>query len=65
MFGADLVCHRQNFENKAECQTVSKAGDISRDGPDLMSDIEGLHPFMGEYKHVQGGVTWSETKLVI
>ena len=36
-----------------------------RDGPELLSDIEGLHPFLGEQKqHVQGGVTSSETKLV-
>uniref|UniRef100_A0A8C4QBH9 Villin 1 n=1 Tax=Eptatretus burgeri TaxID=7764 RepID=A0A8C4QBH9_EPTBU len=31
-----------------------------------MSDIECLHPMLGESKqHVPGGVTWSETKLVI
>ena len=31
-----------------------------------MSNIEGLHPLLGELKqHVQGGVTYSETKLVI
>ena len=37
-----------------------------RDGPNLMFDIEGFHPLLGESKqHVQGGVTWSETKLVI
>ena len=39
---------------------------VKRDSSDLMSDIEGLHLLLGEYKqHVQGGVTWSETKLVI
>ena len=31
-----------------------------------MSDIEDLHPLLGERKqHIQGGVTWSETKLKI
>ena len=39
---------------------------VQRDCPYLMSDIEGLHPLLGESKqHVQGGVTWSESKLVI
>ena len=38
---------------------------VQRDSPDLMSDIEGLHPLLGEKnQHVQGGVTWSETKFV-
>ena len=39
---------------------------VSRDSPYLMSDIEGLHPLLGEEKrHVQSGVTWSESELVI
>ena len=39
---------------------------VQRDGSDLISDIEGVHPLLGESKqHVQGGVTWSETELVI
>ena len=39
---------------------------VQRGGPDLMFDIEDLHPLLVEYKlHAQGGVTWSETKLVI
>ena len=39
---------------------------VQTDGPDLMSDIEGLHPLLGESKqHVQGGMTWSESDLVI
>ena len=39
---------------------------VQRDSSDLMSDIEGLHPLVDELKqHVQGGVTWSENKLVI
>jgi len=39
---------------------------VQTDGPDLMSDIEGLHSLLSEKKqHVQGGVTWSETQLVI
>ena len=39
---------------------------VQRDGPDLMSDIEGLYPLLGESKqHVQGRVTWSESELII
>ena len=35
-------------------------------GSDLMSGIEYLHPLLGEQKqHIQGRVTWSETKLMI
>ena len=35
-------------------------------GSDFMSSIEDLHPFLGEQKqHIQGRVTWSETKLMI
>ena len=31
-----------------------------------MSGIEDLHPFLGKQKqHVQGRVTWSESKLMI
>ena len=31
-----------------------------------MSGIEDLHPFLGGQKqHIQGRVTWSETKLMI
>ena len=57
-----------SLESKAGCQTVSKAQDMSvqKDGPDIMSDIEGLHPLLGEEKqHVQGGLTRSECELVI
>ena len=46
--------------------SIKRMSSIERDGPDLMSDIEGLHPLLGELKpHVQCRVTWSETKLVI
>ena len=35
-------------------------------GYDSMSGIEYLHPLLGEQKqHIQGRVTWSETKLMI
>ena len=35
-------------------------------GSDFMSGIEYLHPLLGEQKqHIQGRVTWSETKLMI
>ena len=33
---------------------------------DFLSGIEDLHPLLGEQKqHIQGRVTWSETKLMI
>ena len=35
-------------------------------GSDFMSGIEYLHPLLGEQEqHIQGGVTWSESKLMI
>ena len=35
-------------------------------GSDFMSGIEDLHPLFGEQKqHIQGRVTWSESKLMI
>ena len=35
-------------------------------GSDFMPGIEYLHPLLGEQKqHIQGTVTWSETKLMI
>ena len=38
---------------------------ILGDGSDLMSGIEDLYPLLGEQKqHIQGRVTWSETKLM-
>ena len=41
-----------------KCETVLNAQD--------MSDIEGLHPLLGEQKqHVQGRVTRSESELMI
>ena len=45
---------------------MSKARDMSRDMADFMSGIEYLHPLLGEQKqHIQGRVTWCETKLMI
>ena len=45
---------------------MSKAHDMSRDMADFMSGIDDLHPLLGEQKqHIQGRVTWSETKLMI
>ena len=39
---------------------------VSGFGSDLMSGIEDLHPLLGEQQqHIQGRVTWSETKLMI
>ena len=39
---------------------------VQRDGPDLMSDIEGFNPLLGEKKHLdQVSVTWHESTLKI
>ena len=39
---------------------------VSGDGSDFMSVIDDLHLLLGEQKqHIQGRVTWSETKLMI
>ena len=39
---------------------------VKGDGSDFMSDIEDLHPLLGEQKQqIQGRVTWSESKLMI
>ena len=55
-----------NLERRAGCQTVKSSRYVPRDGPELISDIKGLHPLLGEYKqHVQGRVTGSESKLMI
>ena len=52
----------ESLENKLGCQTESKAQDMSRE----MALISSCLSLLGENKqHVQGGVTWSETKLVI
>ena len=45
---------------------VESSRHVQRDCPDLMSDMKGLHPLLGETKqHVQGGVTLPETKSMI
>ncbi len=39
---------------------------VSGYGSDFMSGVESLHPLLGEQQqHIQGRVTWSETKLMI
>ena len=39
---------------------------VSGYGSDLISGIEYLHPLWGGQKqHIQGRVTWSETKLMV
>ena len=39
----------RQLESKAECQDCIKSlRYVQRDSPDLMSDIEGLHPLLGE-----------------
>ena len=39
---------------------------VSGYGSDFLSGIEDFHPLLGEQKqHIQGRVTWSETKFMI
>ena len=38
----------ESLESKAGCQSVSKVLDVSRQSAHLTSDIDGLHPFLGE-----------------
>ena len=38
----------ESLESKAGCQSVSKVLDVSRKSAHLMSDIDGLHPFLDE-----------------
>ena len=45
---------------------VKSTGYVEGYGSDFLSGIEDLHPLLGEQKqHIQGRVTWSETKLMI
>ena len=61
-----LGYHKKSLVSRAEFQTVSKARYVEGDCSDFMSGIEDLHPLLGEQKqHIQGRVTWSETKLMI
>ena len=42
-----------------DCMECSRH--VLRDGPDIMSGVEGLHLLLGEQKqHAQGRVIWSE-----
>ena len=39
---------------------------VSGDGSDLMFGIKELHPLLGKQEqHIQGRVTWSESKLMV
>ena len=45
---------------------IESSRHVERYCPDLMSNIEGLHPLLGESKqHVQGRVTMSESETMI
>ena len=39
-----------SLESKAGYPTIKSTRYVQRDGPDLMSDIEDLHPLLGEWK---------------
>ena len=49
---------RQFGEQVGMPDSIKSSNYVQRNGPDLMSDIEGLHPLLGKWKqHVQGRVT--------
>ena len=53
-------------EQGREPDRIESTRYVFGDGSDFMSGIEDLHPLLGEQKlHIQGRVTWSETKLMI
>jgi len=59
---------QQRVESSAKSMPdcIKSIRHVQGEGPDLMADIAGHHPLLGEKKqHVKGGVTLSETKLVI
>ena len=57
----------REFGEKGEVPDhVKSTQNVSGYGSDFMSGIEYLHPLLGEQKqHIQGCVTWSESKLII
>ena len=51
MCGVDLGCHRQRVSRVRRDARLCEKYEIvhvQRDDPELMSDIEGLHPLLGE-----------------
>ena len=57
---------REFGEHRRVTDHIKSTRYVSGDGFDVMSAIEDLHPLLGEHKqHIQGRVTWSETKLMI
>ena len=68
MSGDGLGYHRKREfgEQGRVLDCVKSMRCVSGYGSDFMSGIENLHPLWGEQKqHIQGRVTWSETKLMI
>ena len=56
----------QSGEQGRMSDSIESSKYVQRDGPDHMSDIEGLHPLLGVLKqHVQSRVTRSESELMI
>jgi len=45
---------------------IDSSGYVERVGSHFLSDIEGIHPLLGELEqYVQGGMTWFKSELVI
>ena len=45
---------------------IESSRHVKEDCSDLISDVEDLHPLLGKQKqHVQGRVTWSESKVMV
>ena len=65
--GGDCLGKREFVEQCEVPDHIKSSLYVQGDGFDLMPDIEHLHPLLGEQKqqHIQGRVTWSETKLMI
>ncbi len=67
MSGGGLRYHGREFDEQDRVpERVKNMRYVQGYGSDFMSGIEDLHPLLGEQKqHIQGRVTWSETKLMI
>ena len=57
----------RQFEDKDRMpDCIESSRYVQRNDPDLMFDMKGLHPLLGEYKqHIQGRLARSESELMI
>ena len=57
---------REFIEQDRVPERIKSTRYVQGDGSDFMSGFEDIPPLLGEQKqHIQGRVTWSETKLMI